>query len=388
MSAGIEGDVRALMRQAAILPNGPSQVALYEEAVRLADAHGDVPLAFSARDELITAATFNGWIDRSLVAFSWCLAQCDREPARFDDRRMLWKYKWVANSLKSFPQITLAQIESTIDDMARRYRKHGLSPRPVHGIREQLAIHVGDRDATRRHMKLAEDAPRDSMSDCHACELNADVSTLLFLDRDAEALDRAAPLLAGRYACKRIPTATFARVLLPMLRAGRVAEAMGYHHKGYRRIAQERDYLDDASDHLIFLALTGNLAKGIKLVERHTPWMLEASVSQDNRFEFALAARLLFERLRDAGRKRVKVRLPEAFPGVREDGSYEPAALEAAFLADARALAARFDARNGTRRFAERIEENLDLARFATSHPLRPPKADDGPGAETDPLTT
>ncbi|HWE35466.1 MAG TPA: hypothetical protein VG406_02760 [Isosphaeraceae bacterium] len=392
MSAGFEAEVRALMRQAAMLPNGPSQVALYEEAVRLADAHGDVPLAFDARDELITASTFNGYLDRALVAFSWCLGHCDREPSRFNDARLLWKYKWVANGLKSFPQFTLEQIEATIDDMARRYRKHGLSPRPVHTIRKNLAIHVGDRGKAREFMKLAQDAPRDSMSDCLACERNGAVHDMIFLGRDAEALDRAAPLLAGTMRCKRVPAGTLSKVLEPMLRLGRVAEAMACHHRGYRLIAQERDYLDDAAQHLGFLALTGNLAKGAKLVERHTPWMLEPSVSQDNRLDFALAARLFFERLRAAGRKRIKLRLPENFAALRPDATYDPAELEAWFLDDARALAARFDARNGTNRSAERIAENLDLARLATSYPLRAPKPkadeDDGPNTGSGIIST
>lgn len=383
MSAGIEAEVRGLLRKAAMMPHGPSRVAVAEEAVRLADAHGDVPLAFDARDELITAATFNGYLDRALVAFSWCLGHCDREPAKFDDRRLLWKYKWVANNLYSFPQITLDQIEATIDDMARRYRKHGMSPRPVHMIRNTLAIHVGDHRKARESLKKAEDSPRDSMSDCLACERNGAVHCLVFLGEDAEAVRRAAPILAGELRCMRIPAATLANVLEPMLRLGRVAEAMACHHRGYRLIAQERDYLDDAAEHLGFLALTGNLVKGAKLVERHTPWMLESSVSQDNRFEFAMSARLFFERLRAAGRRRIKLRLPESFPGVRPDATYDPAELEAAFLADAQALAARFDARNGTDRFAERIAENLELARIATPFPLRAPRPK--PGDHDDP---
>src|SRR5437870_10345778 len=92
------------------LGNGPTQYALTDEAVRIADAHGDVDAGFQARQEYIKATMFSGQPDKMLVAFSWCLSQVDRNPERFDRYRLLWQYKWVVNSLPDFPQISLAQI--------------------------------------------------------------------------------------------------------------------------------------------------------------------------------------------------------------------------------------------------------------------------------------
>jgi len=57
------------------------------------------------------------------------------------------------------------------------------------------------------------------------------------------------------------------------------------------------------------------------------------------------------ERLRAVGRHSVKFNLPKAFPAYQENGKYDVAALEDWFEADARRLAARFDARNGTKWF-------------------------------------
>src|SRR5579884_3112427 len=123
MTADYQIQVEELMDQAAVLPDGPSKLALLEEAVRLADVHQDTALADEARDDLIRTATFSGYPEKSLVAFSWRLAQSDRDPEVFPEQALLWQYKWIANSLKYFPQITRTQIEDAFDDLARRCQR-------------------------------------------------------------------------------------------------------------------------------------------------------------------------------------------------------------------------------------------------------------------------
>jgi len=70
--------IEELVGQASVLDNGAARVALIEEAVRLADAHNDTASGFHARMELVSAAMSAGQPDVMLVAFSWCLSQCDR----------------------------------------------------------------------------------------------------------------------------------------------------------------------------------------------------------------------------------------------------------------------------------------------------------------------
>ena len=57
---------------------GEAKLALLEEAQRLADSSGDVEAGLEIRNEIIDAATWCGYYERSLVAFNWMLAQCDR----------------------------------------------------------------------------------------------------------------------------------------------------------------------------------------------------------------------------------------------------------------------------------------------------------------------
>jgi len=119
-----EGDIQDLIGAARRLPHGKPQVATAEQAVRLADQHQDVDLGFAARMCLISSAVFSGAPEKAMVAFSWCVAKSDEEPERFPmlsnqwGTSLLWMYKWITNEhLASYPQITRAQIEHSLEDM-------------------------------------------------------------------------------------------------------------------------------------------------------------------------------------------------------------------------------------------------------------------------------
>jgi hypothetical protein len=350
--------VRERLRQAGRLEHGPSQVAVVEEAVRIADAHGDVALAYEARERLVNVATFSGAPEKVLVAFSWLLGQSDRDPQRFPDSALLWSYKWAANDLKDFPQISREQAQSTFADMARRFERNGASQRPVHKLRCTYALLAGELEAARAHYRDWIEAKRDSLSDCVACDQDDQVRFLVAEGKDAEAIERAAPILAGRMRCAEIPHHTLAHVLLPLLRLGRVDEAARHYLKGSRLVARNPDFLRANASNLRFLALTDNFAQAKALFERKLTWALETH-NLAARFEFLLAARLLVGRLERTGPR--EWRLPRELAG-RELVPWLDDELGS--------IAARFDERNGNAHHRGLVAGNPGLEKLAKSHPL------------------
>src|SRR5262245_24185028 len=145
--------IETLVNQAEALPDCPAKVAIYEEAIRISDSHSDIAAGFNLRKDLMRAATFGGFPEKALVAFTWCIGQCDRDPDSFPAGDILWEYKWVVASLRYFPQISMQQIESSLDDMTSRYEKEGLGLRPVHKLRVRFAVHRGDRDAAQKFQR-------------------------------------------------------------------------------------------------------------------------------------------------------------------------------------------------------------------------------------------
>lgn len=346
--------VHELLDRAQALSFGAERVERVEEAVRLADRHSDLELGFAARDELISAATFSGYPEKALVAFTWCLAQCDREPERFQDRHLLWKYKWVAAHLPYFPQIPKAKIAQVHDDMEARYRKAGQSLQPVFTIRWQAALDMGEGEAARAHYAEAERHERDVGSDCAACVISDRVRHLLFEEQPEAALEAADPILSGRSSCAEIPHATLAMLLLPLLRLGRQAEALRAHRWGYRLIRGNRDFVEAVGAHIEFLTLTGNLELARSAFEEHATHALEVS-DIDDRFHFFKGASVLLTRLEREGADLSRLRLPTGF------GLTTPttATLRAFVLDLTRDLARQFDARNGNDSYADDLAAAL-----------------------------
>lgn len=369
MNAGWKEDVERLRAQAQELPEGGPRAALQEEAVRLADAHGDVDLGYQVRNDLIDTATFGGYPEKALVAFSWCLAQCDRRPEQFPESAMLWKYKWVVGALERFPQITRPQIEQTLDDLEQRFLRCGATPYAVLKLRCNSLDSMGDLRKAKQLYRRWQAAPRDWLSDCHACCEQSAVETLVEWRQDEAALAKAAPLLQGRLRCRDVPTLTYARVLLPLVRLGRVAEAAHWHRRGYRALSAARHWLRETAYHLDFLVLTDNTAKALRGFEKHLPLTLD-NLDQSHVLRLYLAGQLLFARLAEVGKTTVRLRVPSGLPFHDAGGAYEPRRLAAALAESCREIAARFDARNGNRYVSRQVAAHRRLRRFLTPHSL------------------
>jgi hypothetical protein len=351
--------IEALLDEAHGLPPGPSQIALLEEAARLADTHGFDEQGFEIREELIHSCTFSGYPEKSLVAFAWCLACCDRDPERYGVEDILWKYKWVAGSLSGFPQISREQIESMIADMKRRYQEAGAGLRPVYRLQCDLALDMGDFGAAREHQRRWESAPRDWLTDCVACEVDAAVYYHLLMGDAARAVAEAGPILAGRFCCTEVPHHTLARLLIPLLRLGRLEEAAECHRRGYRLIAGRREFVTHVANHLTYLALTDKYSRAVALLEKHLPLAMGMN-HLSRQFVFYLAAALLLGRLVEKGKTRLPLRLPPQFRA-DDEGNHDVAALLEWIQGDLDDLANRFDRRNGNDYHKRQIADHREL---------------------------
>ncbi|MFP2928929.1 hypothetical protein ACLESO_27775 [Pyxidicoccus sp. 3LG] len=334
---------------------------LLEEAVRLADAHADTGMGYMLRDALIDAATFGGFPDKALVAFAWCRGQQKKDPKRFDPEGMFWKQKWVVGRIKEFPHITRKQIVDALDDVEQCFRTAEAGRRAVLKMRYQAARDMGDEAEAERLWAAWLEAPRDHLTDCRVCELDDELDHHVDRGEWEQALLKARPILEGRQACAEIPHLTFGTLLYPLFKLGRLEQARELHRRGYAMVAKNREFLATVGEHLEFLALTDNLSRGLTLMEKHLGWALDHPSHRD-RFAFYASAAFLLERVQlEGGRDVVSLRLTKAFPEYRDDCGYEVKALHAWVHGQARDIAARFDARNGTDRFTRLLARNRVL---------------------------
>ena len=298
--------VRPLLAEADAVGPGPAQVALVEEAVRVADAHGEERLAFDARKRLFNAALAVRRCDLAGVTFAWCLGWFDARPDRPADPGLLWDYRRVILAVSNFPEVGRAELLRMTDDMGRRYAAAGYSPRRVHLTRMKLALDLGDEALARRAWADWAAAPHGLMEGRWDDLDEADFLT--FVGDDAAALALAERVLRTYDGDDWRRAVAAGHALLPLAKAGRPDEAAAL----YRRLARwERPPAGDAwtwSMRLAFLAATGNAGAGLAFVRATWPRVL-GHVDPLGQLHYDLAALGLFAAL--GGRETVPVELPD-----------------------------------------------------------------------------
>lgn len=353
--------ISEIMNESLELENGSTKVAMIQEAARLADELDDVECGYAVRMELIEAATFSDHDDVSLVAFTWCLAQWDKDPEIADPGSLLWKYKWILGDLETNYRISQQQISGLIEDYRVRLDHQGYSTRPAHYLQRNVCMRMGDFDAARSALQQWQAAPRDEMADCDACERANLAEYYMLTGNDERALQEVAPLLGGEMFCSVVPENTHAEMLEPMLRLGRFEEAKQSHKQGYRLISSDRNFVMRIPDHLFYLVWAGELDRALQILETHLPWVVETACLKSQMLCY-LGGQTVLEALARRDSSPCRLRIPREWDCYREDDQYHPQELATWFAGRHQEYATRFDIRNGNNYISNRAEQRRQFA--------------------------
>jgi cellulose synthase operon protein C len=352
-------DLQRLLFQAYDLPYGDAKDALLEQVLRHAEAGAHTELAFHVRMAMVDAYGHGMSPAKLFVPFARCLAEYDRDPGAHESwvaPSLRWKFKTAVGAMTKFPEVPMDRALAALDQMERRYRVEGQSLNAVYGRRHRVAVHIGDLDAAAHWYERWCTTTRDENSDCEGCDPTNRVAWLASRGRDIEAVELAAPVLAGELGCSEQPQLILTELLLPYLRTGQFDEARSAHRRSYRLLRTKPQDLTAIGDHLEFCALSGNQVRGLELLDRHFSW-LDRAPSPKDALAFLTSAALLLRTLVDAGDGDTVLRRPAAAD--RRAAESTARAMRAELTGEALAIAARFDHRNGTDHQTASVHEKL-----------------------------
>ncbi|WP_063771089.1 tetratricopeptide repeat protein [Streptacidiphilus neutrinimicus] len=363
-----EQEVRELYRSTHGMPSGPAKFAALEEVIRHADALGLVEFAFDVRMSA-TSVFQHSWVPaKAFLTFSWCLAAYDREPERFagrHERTLLWRFKWMVYSVQQFPEIPLQRALDLLDDMERRYRRGGHSMHAVLQHRGLAAETIGDLEKAQEFYEQMTLTRRDGLSDCSGCVPSSQVRTLVALGRDEEAIRVGEP--ARRSTCTEQPQWINSELLLPYARTGRSEQAAEAHRSAYRRIRDNPHHLGELASNVMFCVHSGNLGRGLDLIERHLSW-LDHPRTPLAEMEFAAAAAAVLSAVEARGEGALTLRFPTVAGRRRPDA--QVAHLAAELRDRALSVATRFDTRNGNSYQSTRMRQWMSQGPIGAPTPL------------------
>ena len=156
-------------------PEGPGRNARAEQLLVEAEKL-DVPLAvIEALGHQLKVYNYSSEKGKMFVPFARLLRMWDEHPEDFDEfeiHSLHWVFKWMSAGMLDQPHVPLASIEKWLGEMEQRYRLAGHSERAVRSAEFSVAAHLGDLERAERAYTAWMAADRDSMADCHACELH------------------------------------------------------------------------------------------------------------------------------------------------------------------------------------------------------------------------
>ncbi|WP_406123774.1 tetratricopeptide repeat protein [Streptomyces canus] len=359
---GMDGDhgvtgfdaLRRAMAENAEEPEGPARNARAEQLLAEAEKL-NIPLAvIEALGHQLKVYNYSSEKAKMFVPFARLLRMWDERPEDFDEyetHSLHWVFKWMTTGMLDQPHIPLAAMEKWLGEMEHRYRLAGHSERAVRSAEYSVAAHVGDLARAERAYAAWLAADRDDMADCHACELHEQGWWQSQRGRDEEALGLWAPVLEGEFTCAHEPHAVLASSLTPLLRLGRLDEARANHLRGFRLVRSMESMRSAYADHVEFCALSGNEARGLELLAERPAYFTDDGHPR-SRLDFTAVVALLMDRLTELGLGD----RPVPGPAGR---SWTAVELAAHARAEALALAARFDERNGTVHVSERARARM-----------------------------
>ncbi len=284
------------------------------------------------------------------------------------------------HALIADPAVPLASIHRWLDELGHRYQQRR-SLRPVLMLRAVFALDIGDLPAASAHLAAALAAPRDTEAGCVACESGDAGRWRAALGDDQGALEEWAPVLDGARRCADEPDQVLARALLPLTRAGRLDAARGAHLRGYPLVRGHLVWRAAVGQHIEFCALTGNEARGLRILTAHADWLAEPDSGPGTGpgpdplswLEFATGACVLLRRLAALGHGGLPVGDGTAA------GRLALLEQEIPFLCD------RYGVRNGTTALRDRVAGRLAQEPLEQPLPLGAPSRLPAPAATPPP---
>ena len=348
-------------------PWGPIRSSLTAEAVAWADALGDEGLAIDTRLALSEAYRRGNEEWRALAPFAWVLTRHETRPDLFDADRLgaadLTCTRVVPVAADD-PGTPAARLRELVSGMEELHRARGGSMRAVHAVRHHVARMLGREEEARAELAAWHDAPRDSAPECEDCE-STPLAVWASLHEDwSTAVAAAVPALRGDIDDAARPHRLCGAVLVALLASGRPRAAWRAHVSSCRSLRTDARALDCLPDHLEYLALSGRAGRGLRIL-REFGHRIGGAGSARTLMGLLLGTALVLREAVRAGRGEEPLGFAVPADSVWCPGPGIPASTplrEARDLAArwARAVAARYDRRNGNAIISDRLERRLN----------------------------
>ncbi|MCP1388008.1 hypothetical protein M5J20_07365 [Corynebacterium sp. TA-R-1] len=326
------------------MPDGPARVLAAEVLARRVRNQGPDEMLPEVLEHLVRAYTFGVDTPEAFATFSELLRLYDTRPEYFDEHDthlLFWQFKWIADDLPVYPEITREVAEALLDDMEARYRQAGHSMAAVSRARFAWASANGDEEDAERYWTQWNAIAGDDL-DCEACHHSDLIHRMVSLGRYDDAV-RLGPQDAT---CNREPAGMFLELAMANLHTGDARACTEYLRSSISHHDRTLRDPERIAGWFEIFARGNQLDEGLAMLSTIGRDAVEGQGAPIHRLRYCLAMLRGLSAHPDAGELPTGL---EAFPTV--------AALVDACEREAADLVAAFDARAGKPHWAGVLAE-------------------------------
>lgn len=338
-------ETRNALRALNGMPDGPARVLAAEVLARRVRNQGPEEMLPEVLEHLVRAYTFGVDTPEAFAAFSELLRLYDTHPEYFDEadaHQLFWQFKWIADGLPDYPEITREVAEALLDDMEARYRQAGHSMAAVSRARFNWASANGDDEDAERYWTQWNAIAGDDM-DCEACHHSALIHRMVSLGRYGDAVNLG-PL--DNATCNREPAGMFLELAKAHLHTGDASASTEYLQSSISHHDRTLRDPERIADWFEIFARSNQLDEGLAMLRTIGLDAVEGQGAPMHRLRYCLAMLRGLSAHPHAGEHPTGL---EAYPTV--------ATLADACEREAAPLAAAFDARAGKPHWAGLLAE-------------------------------
>ncbi len=336
------------------LPDGEEKIKYLKKCIDEADKEKDSSKSLELRYMYIRESVFNGDCYKAVIMFPEYMSLFDKltNPGEEDINSFMIAFKWIIEDIRDFYQVSREMAESYFEEFRVRCERYGYSLRTYY-MKTMLFYADTDPEKSKELWQKFRQAERDDLSDCAACEMNHDICVEFLFGTEEKAISMLEEMKKRGISCAEVPEVTFGKCVEHFTKIGAISEAQHYADMLLPMIDDNDNFLMEMSHILLLKALT-DTDKAYKLFTRSLDFFVR-SRNPKMRFYFADASARFFKAIADQGCDELTMSLPHSFEKYNKDNLYSVSELQEYFYSTAKELAEKFDNRNGSTGFMDKL---------------------------------
>jgi hypothetical protein len=346
-------DIQKLLAKAKIAKNHEDKIELLKQAVSIADSKNDVEWGVDLRKTIMEYEYYTPHFHETYSIINWLIGMQEQEPDLISDDDFLWNYKHSISELLYNPTIP-KEIQLAIEqDYIRRVEKSGYSKRAFYDIYYRHYTMLQHHEKASHFLALRNAETHDDMSNCEACEIDADVDFALLSDNIEQAKDLAIPLLSNKKSCARVPLITHVNLTNYYTQKGDFNNAEHHCSQALSTLEEKNDLLANLKYGLLllnYLVQSNQVQKAITIIESIFPSLKNAS--SDLHF---LTYQNMTLSLAQIQQEEISIHFPAWFERYQATNSYKTKDLHKHFDEKRKVFIDQIDQRNQNKDFSNRF---------------------------------